>query len=196
MRDDVPLARRIAHAAPARLDGRRFSGIWPLRVRSTLSKPGPRVYRMPVAPNLEIQLGLRAPPAVPGGGDDLSGGDRIAGGLVEALIMSIKAQVTLAVVDDFEQSQTREPIGIDHAPGGNGLDGRSALGRKPESVPFHAGGTGVAEGGRDVTAHRPGQLPSQPPERARGVGRGHRLERSIELAEQFLQIGLLALEPG
>ena len=62
------------------------------------------------------------------------------------------------MIDDQQQAQPWQPVGIDDAPGIGGADFRAALGGDQHAAPFHAAAARLAESGDDPSRHRPRQL--------------------------------------
>jgi hypothetical protein len=124
---------------------------------------------LPAPADLKVQLRAVLPPGVPRRGDRLPGRHMLAGPLEEALVVTIEAQIAAAVVDDGEQSQAREPIGVDDAAFGNRAHRRAAFGRNAQAVPFDAARAGIAEMRDDAAAYGPRELAAQPRKRILAV---------------------------
>ena len=79
-------------------------------------EPGPWVDRVPITPDFEVKLRFRLCRCA-GGRNDLARCDGFPGSLVKPLIMSVQAQVSLAVVDNRQQPEPGEPVRVNHAAG-------------------------------------------------------------------------------
>src|SRR5207253_10130911 len=92
-------------------------------------EPGARVDRLAPLADLEIQLRTAAAAAVAGGGDAFTGRDRLAGRLVEPLVVAVQAQVPVPMVDDGDETEAREPVATHDRVLPDRFDRRPALGR-------------------------------------------------------------------
>src|SRR5207247_10789115 len=92
----LPARRRGQNIAPSHI--RR-----PGALRIGGPEPGARVDRLAALADLEIQLRTAAAAAVAGGGEGFARRDRLAGRLVEPLVVAVQAQVPVPMVDDGEQ---------------------------------------------------------------------------------------------
>src|SRR5579864_5693074 len=97
------------------------------RLRGCGLEPRAGVDRPAALADLEIEFRAGASAAIPGRGDGVTGRDLLAGGLVETLVVAVETQVSVAVVDDREEPEARQPVGIDHAPLADRFHGRAAL---------------------------------------------------------------------
>ncbi len=75
----------------------------------------PRAPDRPVCrlADLEIELRAAAASAVTRGGDRVPGGDFLPDSLVEPFIMSVEAHVAVPMIDDGEQPEPGQPVGVD-----------------------------------------------------------------------------------
>ncbi len=101
---------------------------------------------------------------------------------VQALVVPVEAHVAVAVVDDSQQPEAREPIGIDHSSLVDRSHRTAALRCHQHTVPLHAARTGLAESGDHPAADGPGQLAPQARERIVRVDRKF-LERLAQLLQ-------------
>ena len=110
--------------------------------------------------------------------------------------MTIETEIPVAVVDDGQQAQARQPVRVHHAAMIDRADRGSLVARDQHAIPFHAAGAHLAEGREELAADRPCQLAAQPGERVLAVGGKlvHALQRPAQLAYQFLEAALLVLE--
>src|SRR5580700_4525662 len=80
----------------------------------TPQPPGARVDRPAGLADLEIQLRTRAAAAVARRGNGIPGRHVLTDRLEELVVVAVEAQVPVAVIDDREQPQARQPVGVDH----------------------------------------------------------------------------------
>src|SRR5207253_9134535 len=73
-------------------------------------EPGAGVDRPAALADLEVELRTAAAPAVAGGRDGVARCDRLAGRLVEPLVVPVEAQIPVPVVDDGEEPEPRQPV--------------------------------------------------------------------------------------
>src|ERR1700741_3549369 len=87
--------------------------IWPLR--GSRLEPRPGVDGLARLADLEVQLGTRSSARIAQRGDGVTGRDALASFLVEPFVVGVQAVVAIAVIDDGQQSQAREPVRVNHA---------------------------------------------------------------------------------
>ncbi len=105
------------------------------------------------------------------------------------------------MVDDGEETEPGQPIGIDNPALVDRLDGRTPFRGHEHPVPFHAASPRITEPCHDMPGYGPREFPAQLPEGAVGIDGvpGHRLAQFVQeffesrlLAAQLFQ----ALRPG
>ena len=93
-------------------------------------------------------------------GNRVAGLDDVAGVPQQALVVSVKAQVTVAVIEDHQQAGTAQPVGEHHPAAMHGTDLGAGIGADQYAVPL---GSSIAAAwsavaGDETSVHRPGQF--------------------------------------
>src|SRR5690348_17938043 len=125
-----------------------------------MPQPLPRIERLPFPADLEIELRPGAAAAVAGLGNGLTGGNVLADGLVEPGVVAVEAHVAAAVIDDDEQSQPGQPIGVHHPAAGYRAHGRIALGSEQVPLPLETPSPHLPVAFDDAAGDRPGEPPA------------------------------------
>src|SRR6185437_165800 len=157
-----------------------------------MPQPQPRIQRLALLADLEIELRAGAAAAVTGLSDGLTGGDLLTDGLVKAGVVAVEAHVAVAVIDDDEEPESGQPVRIDHPALRNRAHGGAALRREEVSLPLETAGPYLAEALDDAAGHGPGQLAAHSGEgRVAQILRRQTRGRPPQLAEQRFEVALL-----
>ena len=110
--------------------------------------------------------------------------------------MAVEAQVPVAVINDGQQPEARQPVGIHHAAVIDRPHRRTLRAGEQHAVPFHATRARLAERSHQPAGHGPRQLAAQLRERVLAVGWKlvDALQRAPQFAHQLFQAALLLLE--
>src|SRR5882672_354720 len=183
----------LGACAEARI-ARRAGTVTQVSVGPRVAEPGARIDRLPGAPDLEVKLRARAPAAVAGGREHFPRGHGFAGGLAQLVVVAVETEVPLAVIDDGEQPQAREPVGVNHAARRDRAHRRALFGGEHHALPLHAAGPLLPAAREGLPGQRPLELAAQPAEIAGVVRSRPRARRPLQLAQQPLEAPLLAAQ--
>src|SRR5690606_22545723 len=132
--------------------------------------------RAPLLANADIQCGGSLPASVSYGGDGVPGLDDLSGIAQQALVMTVEAQITVAVIEDHQQPGAAQPVGEYHPSAVYGAHLGAQVGADQYPVPL---GSSVAAARSAVACDQtsvdgPGQFPlgvgERPAEVAAGAG--------------------------
>ena len=125
-----------------------------LSLRTT---PLRRITRVTLLTNSEIQCWCVLSATVTDSGDGLTGFYHVTRRLEQRLVVTVKTQKTVAVVEDHQQPGTSQPIGKHHAAAVNGMHLAAGGGADHHAVPFGAGivATAFTEARQQSTINRP-----------------------------------------
>src|SRR5215813_11282086 len=157
-------------------------------------EPGAGIDRFTALADLEIELGPGTSTAVARGGNSVPGRHLLADPLQEPLVVAVEAQVSIPMVDDGEEPEARQPVGIDDAPLAYRLHRGTPVGRHQDPVPTYPARARVAEARHQVPAHRPGELAAEPGEGVISLD-GVAERGGAQLAQQLLHARLLTAQP-
>src|SRR5882672_7120868 len=156
-------------------------------------EPGPRVHRLARFADFEIQLRAVTAATVAGGAQGIPRAHSLAHRLVEPLVVPVQAHIAFTMINNGQQPEPREPVGIDHAAAIDRPDRRATLRRDEHSVPFDAARACFSEPRNEFAAHGPRELAAQVRESIVVVDR-KLLDGPPQLPQQLLQSALLALQ--
>src|SRR5690606_5212902 len=142
---------------------------------------------------LEVHPGLGPPAARADDGDRLAGLDPVAALLEQRLVISVEAQIPLAVVDHDQEAVTLAPLREAHAAARDRANRRSGRRLDEHAGPGRAARARFAIFPGEAPGRGPSELASEGAERLGGDGR-QRLEQPLQLGDELLELFLLGAQ--